>query len=198
MRVPSETHMPKNEDGVPGTPWDRQVAHLVRSEGLPRGKARDRVILDWLKRGDSKALAALLIDGHVPAPNVRVVLALMLLDNGYADAVIARHNLDPELWQLPYRLVIKASPGKHRSARSPKKEERHRLLDKNVGRLMPELGYEAAIAQVDEAVRATGGAVGKQAIRDRRHGKKRKNNYVPTKRSVGSKPVSKTRRRPRS
>src|ERR1700681_2732838 len=172
--VPSETHMPKNDDGVPSTPWDRQIAHLVGREGLTRDKARDRIILDWLKRGDSKALAALLIDGHVPAPNVRVVLALMLLDIADADAAIARHNLDPELWQLPYRLVIKAYPRKHRHPRSPEKVERDRLLDKNVGRLMPELVYQAAVALLDEAVRASVGAVGKQPIRPRRHSKKKK------------------------
>jgi hypothetical protein len=166
--------MAKNEDGVSSAPWDSQVAHLVRSEGLTRDKARDRVILNWLRRGDSKALAALLIDGHVPAPNVRVVLALTLLDNADADAAIARHNLNPELWLLPYHLVIKGRPRKHRRPLNPEKAERDQLLDKNVGRLVPELGYQAAIDRVDEAVRATGGGVSKQPIRPRHPSKKKK------------------------
>jgi hypothetical protein len=173
IRMPSETHMRKNDDDGSSMPWDRQVVHLVRSEGLPRDKARDRVILDWLKRGDSKALAALLIDGHMPAPNVRIVLALMLLDIADVDAAINRHNLDPELWQLPYRLVMKVNPGKRRHP-GRARAERDRLLDKNVGRLMPELGYQAAIDRLDEAVRATGGAVRKQPIPERRPAKKRK------------------------
>jgi hypothetical protein len=166
--------MPKNDYGVTSTPWDRQVAHLVSREGLTRDKARNRVILDWLKRGDTKALSALLIDGHVPAANVRVVLALMLLDIADADAAIAQNKLDPELWQLPYRLVIKAYPRKHRHLRSPDKVERDQFLDKNVGRLMPELGYQAAVARLDEAVRATGGTVGKQPLRPRRDSRKKK------------------------
>jgi hypothetical protein len=148
-------------------------------EGMPRDKARDRVILDSLKRGDSNVLAALLIDGHVPAPNVRFALALMLLDNEEADAAIARHHVDPDPWWLPYRLVMKSRPAKPR--RSPDKVTAERSAGTNSGPMMPDLGYEAAIARLDQAVRATDTAgartvapPGKQAAPQRRPGPKKK------------------------
>jgi hypothetical protein len=167
-------HMPKANGGGLGTPWDDQVAHLMRREGIPRDKARDRIIFDQLKRGNSNALAALLIDGHVPAPRLRLLVALMLLDNDEFDAAIARHHVDPELRQLPHRFVIKPRPARPR--RSHEAEKNQGRSATGTGRLMPDLGYEAAIARIDEAVRAADSvadrAGGKPTARDRPRGKK--------------------------
>ena len=166
-------------NGASSAPWNDQVAHLMSREGMPRDKARDRVILDSLKRGDSNVLAALLIDGHVPAPNVRFALALMLLENEEADAAIARHHVDPDPWWLPYRLVVKTRPAKPR--RSPDKASPERHAQTSSGPMMPDLAYEAAIARLDQAVRATDTAgartaapAAKQAAAQRRPGPKRK------------------------
>jgi hypothetical protein len=141
-----------------GAPWNDQVAHLMSREGMSRDKARDKVIMEALKRGDGNALAALLIDGHVPAPNVRFVLALMLLDNEAAEAAIARQQLDPDPWWLPYRFVFKARPGKPKRARDAGKAAGERGAERGNGPVMPDLGYEAAIARLDQAVRATDAA----------------------------------------
>ena len=54
--------MRKGNGVASDAPWHDQVAHLMSREGIPRDKARDHVILDYLKRGDSNALAALLIE----------------------------------------------------------------------------------------------------------------------------------------
>jgi hypothetical protein len=171
-------HMRKGngkDNGVAsGAPWDDQVAHLMSREGMPRDKARDRVILDFLKRGDSNALAALLIDGHVPAPNVRFVLALMLLDNEDAEAAIARQHADPEPWWLPYRFVVKARPAQPRRRHGTEKTAGERGAEATSGPVMPGLGYEAAIARLDQAVRATDAAGGKPTARPQRPGDKRK------------------------
>ncbi len=140
--------------------WDDQVAELMSSEGMPRDKARDRVILEALKRGDGNALAALLIDGHVPAPNIRFVLALMLLDNEAAEAAIARQHGDTDLWWLPYRFVIKGRPAQPRRPDAAKGASKPGAAAKR-GPLMPELGYEAAIARLDQAVLATDAVAGK-------------------------------------
>jgi hypothetical protein len=153
----------KDRGVASGAPWDDQVAHLMSREGMPRDKARDRVILDFLKRGDSNALAALLIDGHVPAPNIRFVLALMLLDNEEAEAVFARHHADAELWWLPYRFIVKARPAQPRRPRGTEKAASARGTEATSGHLMPDLGYEAAIARLDQAVLATDAAAGKTA-----------------------------------
>jgi len=161
-----------------GAPWDDQVAHLMRREGMPRDKARDRVILDFLKRGDGNALAALLIDGHVPAPNIRFVLAMMLLDNEAAEAAIARHNMDPGLWWVPHRFVVKARPAQPRRSHGAEKAASERDTKGASGPVMPGLAYEAALARLDQAVLAadTGGrtAATKPTARRHRPGHKRK------------------------
>jgi hypothetical protein len=151
----------KGNGVVSVAPWDDQVAHLMSGDGLPRDKARDRVILDYLKRGDGDALAALLMNGHVPAPNIRFVLALMLLDNEAAETAIARHNMDPGAWWLPHRFVIKARPAQLRRPDGAAKAAGKRDTQATSGPVMPGLGYEAAIARLDQAVLATDATAGK-------------------------------------
>jgi hypothetical protein len=151
-------------NGVASTaPWNEQVAHLMSREGMSRDKARDRVILDFLKRGDSSALAALLMDGHVPAPNIRFILALMLLENDEAEAAMARHQMDPDPWWVPHRLVVKSRPTQPRRVHAAEMAARERGPQRAAGPLMPELGYEAAIARLDQAVLATDAGGGKTA-----------------------------------
>jgi hypothetical protein len=145
----------KSNGAASGTPWNDQVAQLMSREGMPRDKARDKVIMEQLKRGDGSALAALLIDGHVPAPNLRFVLALMLLENEAAEDAIAGQHVDPDSWWLPHRLVFKARPGKPRRPQSAQKPTGERPGETRTGPMMPQLGYEAAIARLDQAVRAT-------------------------------------------
>lgn len=169
----------KSNGVASGTPWNDQVAQLMSREGLPRDKARDKVIMEQLKRGDGSALAALLIDGHVPAPNVRFVLALMLLENEAAEEAIARQHVDPNSWWLPHRLVFKARPAKPRRPQSMQPAG-ERAGETGTGAAMPQLGYEAAIARLDQAVRATDAAgnrtaaAGRQAVAHRGPAPKRK------------------------
>ena len=141
----------RKANGSSGATLSDKVARLMSREGMSRDRARDHLIMEQLKRGDSAPLAALLIDGHVPAPNVRFVLALMLLDNEQAEEAIAAHNMEPDLWWLPHRLVVKPRPAKPRRAQAQKHANNSR-------KLMPDIGYEAAIARLDEAVRAADGA----------------------------------------
>jgi hypothetical protein len=145
----------KSNGVASSTPWSDQVTQLMSREGMPRDKARDKVIMEQLKRGDGSALAALLIDGHVPAPNVRFVLALMLLENDAAEDTIARQHVDPDSWWLPHRLVFKARPGKPRRPQSAQRPAGERAGETRTGAAMPQLAYEAAIARLDQAVRAT-------------------------------------------
>jgi hypothetical protein len=167
----------KGNGAASGAPLDDQVAHLMSREGMSRDKARDRVILDSLKRGDSSALAGLLIDGHMPAPNVRFVLALMLLDNEAAEAAIARQHVHSDPWWVPHRFVIKPRPARPRRPHGAEKAAGAREAERKSGPLMPDLGYEAAIACLDQAVLATdaaGSKTGKQAAPQRGSGPRRK------------------------
>jgi hypothetical protein len=153
----------KGNGAASAAPWDDQVAQLMRSEGMPRDKARDQVILASLKRGDSNALAGLLLDGHVPAANLRFVLALMLLDNDAAEAALARQNVDPDPWWVPYRFVVKARPAQPRLPHRAEKAAGERGTGRRSGPMMPDLAYEAAIACLDQAVLATDSAGRKTA-----------------------------------
>jgi hypothetical protein len=171
----------KGNGAASGARWNDQVAGLMSREGMSRDKARDRVILDTLKRGDGNALAALLIDGHVPAPNVRFVLALMLLDNDAAEAALAQQPGDPDPWWLPYRFVMKGRPARPRRPHGAEKATSERGTQGRAGSLMPDLGYEAAIACLDQAVLAadvpggrTAAAHGKPTHRQQRPGSKPK------------------------
>jgi hypothetical protein len=112
--------------------------------------ARDRIILERLLSGDTRALATLLLAGHIPGPTVRQCLALMLLDWSEAEAAVAaKPALNQELWQLPFRLIAKSRPRKRARRRNL---EQNGLQRDNVDRLVEELGYDAALARVNEAV----------------------------------------------
>jgi hypothetical protein len=112
--------------------------------------ARDRIILERLLSGDTRALATLLLAGHIPGPTVRQCLALMLLDWSEAEAAVAaKPALNQELWQLPFRLIAKSRPRKRGRRRNL---EQNGLQRDNVDRLVEELGYDAALARVNEAV----------------------------------------------
>jgi hypothetical protein len=137
--------------GAPcGMPRSPEVRHSVLDERQSRHAAYDRIILERLLSGDTRALATLLLAGHIPGPTVRQCLALMLLDWPEAKAAVtAKPALNQELWQLPFRLIAKSRPRSR--GRQPGAEKTIAQGD-NVNRLVEELGYDAAIARVNEAV----------------------------------------------
>jgi hypothetical protein len=152
----------------------------MRDEGLLIEAARDRVINEWLLQGDTRALAALLIDGHLPGDSVRLVLALMLLDESEAEATIERLGLDLELWSLPYRLEPRGKPRSGRLAN--KNDERDRLLAENINLLMQQgMPYKVAINTVYNMVRYSGGSIGTQTIRSafKKYCSKKTGIYLP-------------------
>ena len=134
--------------------WNDQVTHLIQHDGLSREKARDQVIMSELASGHADALAMLLIEGHVPSPSVRFALALMLLENDAAEAAIDRHHADHASLWLAHRLVIKPRPAEPRHARPEGKASGEVAAARKPGPVMHELGYEAAIARLDQAVLA--------------------------------------------
>ena len=131
-------------------PRSPEVRHSVLDERQSRHAAYDRIILEQLLAGDTRALATLLLSGHIPGPTVRQCLALMLLDWPDAKAAVAaKPALNQELWQLPFRLIAKSRP---RSRRRQHGAEKTIVQGDNVNRLVEQLGYDAAIARVNEAV----------------------------------------------
>ena len=148
-------------NGAAAGDWNDQVAQLMRHDGFSREKARDQVIMDRLRSGDAGVLAALLIEGHVPSPNVRFALALMLLDNDEAEAAMARHYADTASLWLPHRFLVKPRPAQPRRPQEAMKGAEpaaHKGTGgppAKSGPVMHDLGYEAAIARLDQAVLAT-------------------------------------------
>jgi hypothetical protein len=131
-------------------PRNPEVRPSVLDEHQSRHATHDRIILERLLSGDTRALAAFLLAGHIPGPTVRQCLALMLLDWPEAKAAVAaKPALNQQLWQLPFRLIAKSRP---RSRRRQRGAEKTVVQGDNVNRLVEELGYDAAIARVNEAV----------------------------------------------
>jgi hypothetical protein len=127
------------------------VAAALPVDPQPDG-ARDRLILEQLLSGNGGALAAALLDGHIPGLAVRQCLGLMLLDWPEAEAAVAaKPALNEDLWRLPFRLVAKARPRKRGRRRSPENDDGE-ATSANVSRLVGDLAYDAAMARVDEAV----------------------------------------------
>jgi hypothetical protein len=77
----------------------------------------------------------------------------MLLDWSEAEAAVAaKPALNQELWQLPFRLIAKSRPRKRGRRRNLEQNGGAILQRDNVDRLVEELGYDAALARVNEAV----------------------------------------------
>ena len=150
-KLPAEQRAISNEGATLGMPRSLTLRQLTPDEDQSEHAARDRVILERLLSGDTRALSTLLLAGHIPGPTVRQCLALMLLDWSEAEAAVAaKPTLNQELWQLPFRLITKSRPRKRGRRRDL--EQNDVLQTDNVNRLVEELGYDAAIARVNEAV----------------------------------------------
>lgn len=170
--------MAKGNGRATGASWNDQVAELMNREGVSRDKARDQVIMKHLRRGDAHVLAAMLLEGHVPAPNVRYALALMLLDNGEAEVALARHHMDGDLW-VPHRFALKGRPDKPRRSQGAREGAKPNAVVRQGAALMPELGYQVAIARLDEAVRATDAVGGAKAAAAQRRAPPRRPGSKP-------------------
>jgi hypothetical protein len=137
---------------APGMPRTPELTHPLLDRHQSQHAAHDRIILEQLLSGDTRALATLLLSGHIPGPTVRQCLALMLLDWPEAEAAVAaKPALNQKLWQLPFRLIAKSRPRK-RGHQSAEKDEGTILQGAHVKRLVGELSYDAAIARVNEAI----------------------------------------------
>ena len=137
---------------APTMPRNPEFECLMRDDIQSQHAVHDRKILEQLLSGDTRALATLLLAGHVPGPTVRQCLALMLLDWSEAEAAVAtKPALNQELWRLPFRLVARSRPLRRGRRRDVQKNERP-IRQAEVDRLVEELGYDAAIARVNEAV----------------------------------------------
>jgi hypothetical protein len=152
-KTTDERRVLSTHGAAPSMPRTPELRRPLLDGHRSQHATHDRIILEQLLLGDTRALATLLLAGHIPGPTVRQCLALMLLDWPEADAAVAaKPALNQELWQLPFRLIAKSRPRKRERQRSAEKGEGTILRGANVSRLVEELGYDAAIARVNEAI----------------------------------------------
>jgi hypothetical protein len=152
-RTADDERAGSSKDIAPAMPRNPELSPSAFDEHQSQHAAYDRMILERLLSGDTRALATSLLAGHVPGPTVRQCLALMLFDwPEAAAAVAAKPALNQELWQLPFRLIAKSRPQKRGRRRGTERGGGTILQDHSVNRLVEELGYDAAIARVNEAV----------------------------------------------
>jgi len=152
-KIAGEERLVSTEDAAPGMPRTPELTHPLLDQHQSQHAAQDRIILEQLPSGDTRALATLLLAGHIPSPTVRQCLALMLLDWPEAQAAVAaKPALNQKLWQLPFRLIAKSRPRKRGRQRGAENDEGTILQEADVNRLVEELSYDAAIARVNEAI----------------------------------------------
>jgi hypothetical protein len=62
----------------PGIAWVIEALLVARDYGRSIDNARDLVILEWLRKGDTRPLADWIMCGHVPSSEVLLALAVMM------------------------------------------------------------------------------------------------------------------------
>lgn len=101
---------------IPGEPWAIEATELHEATGKPLGDCINTVILDWLKAGDTRPLAAWLALGRAPATDTLHYLARML------------HPQDRTEDDVPYRLIIVSRTGQRGARRDRVDDVRDRKL----------------------------------------------------------------------
>lgn len=128
------------ENELPETPWDIQVDRRVQENNLSKEAARDVVIIEWLRKGNTTPFTAFVSAGHIPSIDIIKYVALMMNPPDGNDELV------------PYALEV-SSRGKRGSRRDPAIEERNKLMAKNVKRLIEEgKTYNKALDEVADLV----------------------------------------------
>ena len=123
------------ENDLPDTPWDIRVDELMREGNVTQQVARDFVIFDWLRKGNTGPYTALVVKGHVPCIQIIKYIALIMNPAEGTDIIV------------PFALVVNSRGRKGRRP-DPNIELRDRLLAQNVEHLMETKSYNDALDEV--------------------------------------------------
>jgi hypothetical protein len=113
-------------------PWAIETDRLARESGQSYTACRDVVILRWLKKGDVRPLAHLLLTGHRPGPKVLRYLAGMLHPD-FAPVFIGFDG-QPKTPDYQYRLTVTSTTGARGPRDNPENDLRDRLIAAQVER----------------------------------------------------------------
>ncbi len=67
-----------DENDLPGTPWDIHVDQRMQENNLSQEAARDVVIIEWLRKGDTIPFTAFVSVGHIPSIEIIKYIALII------------------------------------------------------------------------------------------------------------------------
>ena len=131
---------PQDENDLPETPWDIHVDQRIKENNLTQNQARDVVIIEWLRKGDTTPFSAFVSAGHTPSIDIIKYVALMMNPPEGTDKLV------------PFSL--KASPrGRKGRPPDPAIEARGKLIAQYVERLMKEgKSYDEALFEVAEVL----------------------------------------------
>ena len=131
---------PQDENDLPGTPWDIHVDQRIKENNLTQNQARDVVIIEWLRKGDTTPFTAFVSAGHTPSIDIIKYVALMMNPPEGTDKLV------------PFSL--KTSPrGRKGRPPDPVIEARGKLSAQYVERLMKEgKSYDKAIDIVTQII----------------------------------------------
>jgi hypothetical protein len=121
---------------VPGTPWDIEALSVSAVHQRSIGNARDIVILDWLRQGDTRPFAAWVMSGHTPSPNVLLALAVMMTRSDNPAFEPDRIG-DTRIREIAQLLPLGVSvTGKGKRTGDPANAVRDRLIAREVAKAM--------------------------------------------------------------
>ena len=129
-----------DENDLPGTPWDIHVDQRMQENNLSQEAARDVVIIEWLRKGDTIPFTAFVSVGHIPSIEIIKYIALMMNPPEGTDEL------------MPFSLVI-SSRGRKGRRPDPVIEARGKLTAQYVERLMKEgKSYNEAVDIVTQII----------------------------------------------
>lgn len=148
------------------TPWQIDALDAEKDHNLSITDACDRVILDWLSRGDTKPFYDFVLSGHLPSVRVLQALAYMMMRGDPDCNFDPTKTSDPDLAEtFPYALAVNSKRKGRRG--NGWKQTRDRHIAKAVAHYMADgSSYDGAISSVREWLESIGIQVSMQTVRD--------------------------------
>ena len=146
-------------------PWDGEAERLIREHNATQQVARDLIVLEYLREGDTRALAHWMMQDYCPGIEVRRFLSLMLAPERVA-AEDPNVKVEVPRDLVPYVLHAKRRGGGKGRRRNLVSEERDRALRELYDANKSEAGKGSSDGVVLEMAEQLGPYIRKSAIRE--------------------------------
>ena len=146
-------------------PFDGEAARLFHEQGVTEQQARDAVVLRYLKKGNTRALAHWLEGDYCPGEAVRRLLSFML-QPVRVDADDPDKTYTSSLDAVPFELKVKRRDGKRGAPRKPVADERNQAILDYYDRRMTEIGAGKSDSVIADLVELLKPDINESAIRE--------------------------------